>query len=221
MKLLLTSGGIVPEIKKDFFSLLNTKPSDCKIVLVNTAIYGEELTPKDIEDYKESTSEQLRNCGITQIEEIDLRKQTPQSLSLILNDKDILVINGGNTFYLLYWIKKNKLDSVIKEQLQRGLVYVGISAGSYIACPTIEAAGWKNQDKNRIRLKDLIALNLVDFLIMAHYSENYKPILEKEIKTTKFPMVALTDEQAILVKDSRIRLVGEKTKTFYNGFREN
>ena len=48
-----------------------------------------------------------------------------------------------------------------------------------------------------------------------------KPILEKEIKTTKFPMVALTDEQAILVKDSRIRLVGEKTKTFYNGFREN
>ena len=71
-KLLLTSAGIVPEIKKEFLSLLpKKKPGDNKVAFITTAAYGENKDPH----WWQKDRQRLYDCGIKDIEEIDLRER--------------------------------------------------------------------------------------------------------------------------------------------------
>jgi len=117
-------------------------------------------------------------------------------------------------------MRKSGFDKLLPKLLEESKLYVGVSAGSYIVCPTIEAATWKHPERNRIRLKDLTGLNLVPFLLTAHFEEKYRPILEKASKTTKYHIVALYDTQAVLVENSKYKIVGKGKKEFFNNFKE-
>ena len=81
---------------------------------------------------------------------------------------DYIAVPGGNTFRLLARIRKYGLDSFIKQQVAEGAVYLGFSAGAYLACPDIEYV--KHFDDN-----DLItdgnfrALALTDRYVLCHY----------------------------------------------------
>lgn len=162
----------------------------------------------------------MHGYGIRDIEDLDFRGKTQRELEHSLEDRDIIFVNGGNTLYLLHWIRKSGFDKIIRSLLNEGKLYVGVSAGSYVACPTIEAAGWKHRDKNNIGLKDLRALNLVPFLITAHFEEKYRPVIEQAAKGTKYPIVALYDTQAALAEDGSCKIVGPGRKEFFNGFAE-
>ncbi|MCX6811737.1 MAG: Type 1 glutamine amidotransferase-like domain-containing protein, partial [Candidatus Berkelbacteria bacterium] len=137
-----------------------------------------------------------------QVEDFDLKNKTEDETRQTLSKFDIIFVAGGNTFYLLNEIKKSGFDKVARELVRKGRVYIGSSAGSYIACPTIEAACWKHADKNIVNLKDLTALNLVDFIVVCHYLSQYKEIVEAGKKTTKFPVITLTDNQFIFADDN-------------------
>ena len=217
MKLLLTSAGIVPEVKEYFLSLLPKKPKEIKVAFITTAAYGESKNPT----WMEKDRQLLYGCGIKVVEDLDLKDKTQSELEKIIADKDLIFVNGGNTFYLLHWIRKSGFDKSLPAFLRRGGLYVGVSGGSYVACPTIEAATWKHQDRNKVGLEDLTALNLVPFLLTAHFEEKYRKIVETEAKKTKYPIVALTDEQAILVDGKKVKLIGPGDKNFYNDFKEN
>ncbi len=212
--LLLTSTGIVPEVRADFISLLPKKPEDCKVAFVTTAAYGESKNPAWIEKDRQL----LYGCGIKYIEDLDLKDKTQGDLERILRDKDIIFVNGGNTFYLLKWVRESGFDVLLPSFLKRGGLYVGVSAGSYLVCPTIEQATWKHQDRNKVGITDLTALNLVPFLISAHYEEKYRSIIDQAAKNTKWPIVALTDQQAIVVQGNKIKVIGEGKREYWNGF---
>lgn len=216
-KLLLTSQGLPKELKQVFLNCLIKPPKENKVAFITTAAYGDnQCRPKWLDVYKR----QLRRYGVKNIEELDLKDKTEKELEKILSDKDIIFVNGGNTFYLLFWIRKTGFDKIVKRMIRKGKLYIGISAGSYICCPTIEMSNWKHQDRNKIGLKDLTALNLVSFLVTAHFEEGYRPIIKKAAKTTKHPIAALNDTQAILVKNNKYRLVGKGKKEFFNNFKE-
>ena len=216
--LLLTSAGIVPEIREYFLSILpKSKPEENRVAFVTTAAYGESKNPAWMEKDRQS----LYNCGIKQIEDVDFKDKTQKDLKKILSDKDIIFVNGGNTFYLLKWVRESGFDKLLSGFLRRGGLYVGVSAGSYIACPTIEAAMWKHQDRNRVGITDFTALNVVPFLITAHFEKKYRSIVAEVAKTTKYPIVALTDQQAVLVKGKTIKLLGTPEKNYWNGFQEH
>lgn len=184
------------------------------MLFVTTAAYGEDEYPTWLEHYRK----QLRGYGIEAIEELDVRGKTDEDLQKV--DTDIIFVNGGNTFYLLHWVRESGFDRIIKEFVEEGKLYVGVSAGSYIVCPTIEAAGWRGADKNIVHLTDLTALTLVPFLISAHYVESYRPTLEKAACSTFYPIVVLNDKQAILVTDKETKVVGNGERIFLNGFEE-
>jgi len=213
-KLLLTSQGLSQELKEVFLKLLNQSPEKIKVAFVVTAAYGEEFNPVWLEVYRQ----QLRGYGIDQIEDLDIKNKTQLELEKIISDKDIIFVNGGNTFYLLKWVKESRFDKVIKDHIDNGKLYIGVSAGSYIACSTIEQSNWKHADKNKVGLKDLSALNLVPFLITAHFEEKYRPIIEDAAKSCRYPIVALNDMQAILVRGNKYKLVGKGRQEFFNGF---
>ena len=215
-KLLLTSSGIVPEIRDYFLSLLRKKPEENNVAFITTAAYGESKDPY----WLKKDRQLLHDCGIKNIEDLDLKEKKQSELEKILADKDIVFVNGGNTFYLLHWIRKSGFNKVIVDFLKRGGVYVGVSAGSYVACTTIEHAMWKHQDRNRVGITDLTALNLVPFLITAHFEEKYRRVIDSAAKRTQYPIVALNDKQAILVEGKKVKIVGEGKKEFWNGFKE-
>ncbi len=215
-KLLLTSQGIVPEIRKYFLSILNRKPEENNVAFITTAAYGETENPHWLQNDRQS----LYDCGIKNIEEVDLKGKNRNDLERILANKDIVFVSGGNSFYLLYWIRKSGFHKAVINFLERGGLYVGVSAGSYVACPTIEQSMWKHQDRNKIGITDLDALNLVPFLITAHFEEKYRGIVESAAKRTRYPIVALNDKQAVLMEGNRVKIVGEGKKEFWNGFKE-
>ncbi|MBI4895190.1 MAG: Type 1 glutamine amidotransferase-like domain-containing protein [Candidatus Aenigmarchaeota archaeon] len=211
MRLFLTSSGLRKEYEKDFLKLLNKPAKETKVAFIPTA-----ADPEKDKSFVQKSINELRKVGITQIEEVDLKIENEKSLKEKLSKVDVIYVNGGNTFYLLNWVRKSGFDKLLPKLLKKGKIYFGTSAGSYIACPTIEMANWKCQDSNRIEMQDFSALNLVPFLITAHYTEDYRKILKKEAKKTKYTVIALNDLQAIVFIDAKYEIVGKDPKLLFN-----
>jgi dipeptidase E len=200
--ILLTSGGM--HVKKEIMKILPKKPNEIKLAHIITASLVEKNT-----SYVNREIIEFKKIGF-KVEDIDIKGKNEKELDNLLKDKDIIYVQGGNTFYLLKCAKESGFDKVVKKLISKGVIYIGVSAGSYIACPTIEMAKWKHRDRNSYGLTDLTALNLVPFLLSVHYKPEFRDILEKEISKTKYPVKILNDNQAILIKDSKVRLVGDR-----------
>ncbi len=144
------------------------------------------------------------------MKELDIDGKTEQELREILSNFEAVFVEGGNSFYLLKSIRESGFDKVIKELLPKGLIYIGVSAGSYVACPTIEMALWKHQDKySHHGLTDLTAMNLVPFLVTVHFKEEYKDLLKDKISKSTYPVRILNDDQALLIEDEIVKLIGK------------
>lgn len=192
-------------LDNDFVNILGKPLGDFKIAHIISA--GKGL---DDLSYLVNTREIFRqnNCYF---KDIDLAGKNKDELRDILKDFDAVFVNGGNTFYLLKTIRESGFDKVLKELLPKGLVYMGASAGSYVACPTIEAATWRSRHKyDHHGIVDFTAMNLVPFLIFAHYTPEYKELLKEKIPKASHPTKVLADNQAILIKDDKIELLGGK-----------
>ena len=103
-------------------------------------------------------------------EEIDIEDNSLDQLRRKLQDKNVMHVEGGPAFYLLKAIKETGFDKFIKTWVKEGKIYAGTSAGAYIACPRLEISLLHN--KKTFGLKDFTALNLVPFLLKAHYTDD-------------------------------------------------
>lgn len=83
---------------------------------------------------------------------------------------DYIAVLGGNTFQLLYYVKQYHLDSLIREQVRDGAVYLGFSAGAYLACRDIEYVRCFD-DNNHITDGDFTALGLTDRYVLCHFDD--------------------------------------------------
>lgn len=157
--------------------------------------------------YIKKHEQRMRELG-WDFEEIDLDGKTADELREILKDKDAINMLGGNSFYLLKSIRDSGFTNVLKEFLERGGVYCGSSAGSYVSCPTIEVATWKKPQKfNHHGITDFTAMNLVPFLIVAHCTPEIEAIIRPKMEQAKYPVKLLNDQQAILVQDDKMELL--------------
>src|SRR5690606_27915655 len=84
---------------------------------------------------------------------------------------DAIHMGGGNTFYVLNSLRKAKLLPQLREFVKRGGVLTGLSAGAIMMTENIEMAGYPDfdRDENIVNIKNLSALNVVDFLFFAHF----------------------------------------------------
>jgi dipeptidase E len=116
---------------------------------------------------------------------------------------DIIHLSGGNTYYFLNSIKKNKLQREFKLFLKRGGVLTGLSAGGIIMTPNIVTASFPafDCDENEVKLKNLNALKLVNFQFFPHYrnSPRYDKYLLQHSRKIECPLYACPDGSGIVL----------------------
>lgn len=204
MKLFLTSAGLPKETREYFIKLLDKDPKKVTVAFIPTAAY-----PEVDKWFVKATTDEIEKLGMSW-EEVELKNEDEDALLKKLKKFDVIYINGGNTFYLLDWVKKSGFNQIIRQLLEEGRIYVGVSAGSIIAGPNIEVSGWDaTWDKNVVGLEDLTGLNLVPFAISPHFTEAERRVLEEKSKEISYPVWAITDKQAVLVVDDEVEIVGE------------
>lgn len=78
---------------------------------------------------------------------------------------EAIVVGGGSTWRLLRVIHDNQLTEPIRRKVLNGTKYIGWSAGSNLACPTIKTTN----DMPIVDPLGFDALNLIPFQINPHY----------------------------------------------------
>ena len=77
------------------------------------------------------------------------------------------VAGGGNTFRLLYEMQRRGWLARVRRAVRAGTPYIGWSAGSNLACPTIRTTN----DMPVVEPRSLNAMGLVPFQLNPHYTE--------------------------------------------------
>ncbi|SRR5258708_734991 len=210
MKLLLTSTGIKNKSISDALLKLIGKPfSETKLAFVPTAANDERGDKRwVIEDLGN-----ISKLGLKSIDIIDISALPKEKWVKGFKEVDILFFEGGNTFYLMYWIEKSGLNELIFDLL-KNKVYVGSSAGSCVAGPKVLTDLQKlfPEEQNEFNVVD--GLKLVQFHIIPHLNSPYfKELKEDKIKqlakNIKEQVYVIDDQCAIEVIDDEVKIIGE------------
>jgi dipeptidase E len=84
-----------------------------------------------------------------------------------VRDAEAVFIGGGNSFRLLRTLQDQGLVDVIRQQVLAGAPYMGSSAGSNMACPSLRTTN----DMPIVQPASFAALNLIPFQINPHYQD--------------------------------------------------
>ncbi len=127
---------------------------------------------------------------------------------------EAIFVGGGNTFRLLKSLYDHDLLDAIRARVASGAPYIGSSAGSVVACPTLKTTN----DMPIVEPSSFEALGLVAFQINAHYldpdpnsthmGETREVRLREFLEENDLPVVALREGAILRVDDSRVRLGG-------------
>jgi dipeptidase E len=204
MKLLLTSGGIMNNaIKNALQSLIARTPQSTKIGFIPTAA---NVEPGN-KDWFLSQLDNLRKFGFSWIDIID-PSSADTDWRARLRDVDVVFVSGGNTFHLLNQFRKTGFDKWLKTAVKEK-VYVGVSAGSIIATPTIDVAAIPPGDPNLPNIENLRGLNFVGFEVEPHCSGGRFATIEYYAQSRSNPVYAIDDETALKVDGKSVEVVSQ------------
>ena len=190
------------------YDLLGIPRKDLKIGMINTAL---KVSDENFKIYMKEYMELMKSSGID-FKEFDIDGKNEAEIKEFLKDKNVIQVNGGNPFFLLKKVRESKFDVVLKDLLASGYIYIGLSSGSYLMTPSIETGAWK-AGRNRYGLEDLTALGYVPFLVKSHYTDDKKEEVEEKMKTLKYPLRVLKDNQCFLVEDGEVKFIGDDKET--------
>ncbi len=201
--ILLTSNGM--QMKNEIIKLLQKPAYDITVAFITTA-----SKPQENKDFVKRNYDIMKEMGFN-VQEIDIEGKTEIQVFKMIELKDIIFVEGGNTYYLLKAMRKCHFERTVKKLLKQGRVYLGSSAGSIVAGKSIKTAGWIG-DENIVNLKNLKGMNLVPFDIIPHYTEELDTIIKKKMpfRWQRKKLKILKDDQAILVQGKNVILLGNQ-----------
>lgn len=82
-----------------------------------------------------------------------------------VRNAEVIVVGGGNTWQLVRMMHDNRLMDAIRKKVANGTPYIGWSAGSNVACPTLQTTN----DMPVVDPKGFHCMGLVPFQINPHY----------------------------------------------------
>ena len=138
---------------------------------------------------------------------------------------EAIFIGGGNTFRLLNSLYQSELLVPIQRRVAEGMLYIGSSAGSVVAAPTIKTTN----DMPIVQPPSFVSLGLVTFQINAHYldpdptsthmGETREERLNQFLEENATPVVGLREGCMIRVEQGVHQLKGRNgARIFRRGF---
>lgn len=109
--------------------------------------------------YEHRAAERFRQLGR------ELRSIHHEEGRRTMEEADAIFIGGGNTFRLLYRMYEADVLELIRQRVHSGVPYIGSSAGSIVAGPTLKTT----KDMPILQPPSFDALGLVPFHISPHY----------------------------------------------------
>ncbi len=212
MKFLLTSAGIKnTSIHNALVDLLGKPVAESSALCIPTASYalpgGAALAWRFISGHDECPMCELgwKSLGVlelTALPSIDEKRWVP-----MLEEADVLLVNGGDPLYLCYWMRQSGLANRLPSLRA---VYVGLSAGSMIMAPRIGESfvGWTPPTGGDE------TLGLVDFAMFPHLDHEMLPDnsmthAERWAAGMQVPGYAIDDQTALKVIDGAVEVVSE------------
>jgi dipeptidase E len=214
MKFLLTSAGIKnPSIHNTLVDLLGKPIAESSALCIPTASYAQPMAgPLRAWNFISGQEPECpmielgwKSMGVlelTALPSIDKEHWVP-----LVQETDVLLVNGGDPLYLYYWMRQSGLADLLPSLRT---VYVGLSAGSMVMTPRI--------GKDFVRWTPPTGgdetLGMVDFAIFPHLDHEMLPentMTDAEKWAAGMPMsaYAIDDETAIKVVDGTVEVVSE------------
>lgn len=227
MKLLLTSGGLTNKsICKALKDLVGKPAKDTKIAFIPTAANSE----RGDKEWLINDLYRIRTQGYF-VDILELTALTPEALIEALEDKDVIFVGGGNTFYLSYWLQKSGLFDLLPELLKTK-VYAGISAGSMIMGESLVLSSQAQNNLKAFEDEDYDlavasdegsgkTFGLAPLIFRPHLNSRWAPSATNEIIAKKAAeltskVYALDDNSALKIVDDKIEVISEGEWKEYN-----
>ncbi|MFY9620354.1 MAG: dipeptidase PepE [Pyrinomonadaceae bacterium] len=131
-----------------------------------------------------------------------------------VREAEAVFVGGGNTFRLLKALYDHDLLDAIRERASEGMPYIGSSAGSNVAAPTIRTTN----DMPIVQPPSLDALGLVRFQINPHYLdadpnsthkvETREERLVQFLEDNETPVVGLREGAMLRIENGKTLLTG-------------
>ena len=138
-----------------------------------------------------------------------------------VEEAEAIVIGGGNTWRLVQQMHLNGLMEPIRKKVLSGMPYIGWSAGSNVACPTLRTT-------NDMPIIDPISfdtLNLIPFQINPHFLDAHpqgfggetreERIIEFLELNPEIYVVGLRESTLLHLEDKNLQLIGERTARIF------
>lgn len=156
--------------------------------------------PYENKDFVEADKIAIQKYGV-EVTDLALKNKTEEEINVSLALADILLVAGGDTFYLMEKLKESGADKAIKNFIKKGGIYIGSSAGSIVCCPTIEGAEKFDNPNLAPNLKNFNGMGIFNEVIIPHtqkekYIERIKEATEK-LTSKSFKVYHLTDDDVL------------------------
>jgi dipeptidase E len=213
MQFLLTSAGIKnPSIHDALVDLLGKPIAEASALCIPTANHAQPGGAGHAWRFISGQEPETPMCELgwkslgvlelTALPSIDAALWVP-----LVQETDVLLVNGGDPLYLCYWMQQSGLADRLPSLRA---VYVGLSAGSMVMTPNIgeDFVHWKPPTGGDE------TLGIVEFAIFPHLDhpelpENTMADAERWAAGMSVPSYAIDDATAIKVVEGTIEVVSE------------
>jgi len=137
---------------------------------------------------------------------------------------EAIVVGGGNTWQLVRMMHDNRLMDAIREKIEQGTPYIGWSAGSNVACPTLQTTN----DMPVVDPKGFDCMGMVPFQINPHYldanpaghgGETREQRIEEFLEVNpEITVVGLREGTMLKCENNSLKMIGSrKARIFKKG----
>jgi dipeptidase E len=143
-----------------------------------------------------------------------------------VREAECIVVGGGNTFRLVQMMHETGIMKAVRERAQAAVPFIGWSAGSNIACPTLRTTN----DMPVIQPASFETLGLIPFQINPHYLDanpeghggetREQRITEFQALNPEVTVAGLREGTALYLSGSDLQLLGSRPMRIFRWGKE-